>query len=157
MKLSNALLLAVALMFLSSCGDGTEKGRLTSSSIELKAERIRLLYKHVTCFSEITDAEFDLFNVNGFGNDRASIPGASSWNYKFAVKIDTGNVAKWIDGMVEISAEDYDGSWVKEITKVRSSSWMVHSTPQCYSRPEDDVKMYVFRTQGIIFKRVLNL
>lgn len=119
-------------------------------------ERIEKLKMEINSLSDFQDAEFELFNVNGFYNHRTSVPGASSWDYKFVIKIDTVNISKWTTGMIEVEPTEYDDSWTKEIVKGRKHNWQTFSKPQYFKRNGEDVTVLVFKNEGIIYKRVTN-
>ncbi|NRA12803.1 MAG: hypothetical protein HRT57_12670 [Crocinitomicaceae bacterium] len=72
------LILGILIFVLSSCSDSS---RLDSDNYETKEERVEVLKKEIKSFSEFENAEFKLFNVNGFSNSRTTVPGASSWDY----------------------------------------------------------------------------
>jgi hypothetical protein len=148
----------IAFVLFTSCKtNDTNSNKLDSDDFERKIDRIEKLSMEIKPFSEFIDAEFELFNVNGFHNQRTSVPGASSLEYKFVVRIDTINISKWTTGMQEFELRDYDDSWTKEITKHRKQNWGTYSTPQYFKRHGEDVTMLVFMNEGIIFKRVKNL
>lgn len=130
---------------------------LDSEDIETSANRVSTLQLEIKSFSEFQDAEFELFNVNGFHNQREDVPGASSWDYKFVIKIDPRDISKWTEGMEEIKGSAYDDSWTKEIIKHRQENWKTHSTPQHFIREGGNIKILFFKDEGILFKRGSNL
>lgn len=144
-------------LFSGCTSSDSNSTKLDSDDYESKLERIEILKKEIKPFSDFQDAEFELFNVNGFHNQRTSVPGASSLDYKFVIKIDTVNIAKWTTGMTEVELTDYDDSWTKEITKGRMQNWQTLSKPQYFKRNGENVTMLVFKNEGIIYKRVTNL
>ncbi len=144
------------ITFLTSCNH-TNTSKLDSDDFNNKVERIEKLKLEIKPFSDFLDAEFELFNVNGFHNQRTSVPGASSLDYKFVVKIDTVNISKWTTGMTEIELTSYDDSWTKEIIKGRKQNWSTLSKPLYFRRNGENVTMLVFKNEGIIYKRVINL
>jgi len=105
----------------------------------------------------IFDAEFQLFNVNGFNNERIIIPGASSIDYKLVVKIDSADISKWINGMNETTQSENDCSWIIDLIEHRKQNWETNSFPQYYINAEKDVTLIVFKSEGILFKRVMEL
>ncbi len=148
----------ITIGLLSGCtSNDSYPTNLDSDDYEGKADRIEILRKEIKPFSDIHDAEFELFNVNGFHNQRTSVPGASSWDYKFVVKIDTVNISKWTSGMQTVKITDYDDNWTKEITKHRKFNWETNSEPQYFIRNGENVMLLVYKNEGIIFKRVTNL
>ncbi|MCE2994790.1 MAG: hypothetical protein ACK5PC_14105 [Cyclobacteriaceae bacterium] len=151
-KLSKTLIILV--LTTSSCSETT---RLDSDEFSTAEERVEILKQEVKCFSDIKDTEFELFNVNGFHNSSGPlVPGASSWDYKFAIRVDTVDITKWREGMIKFDPQDYDDTWTKEITKDRRENWLTSSPPTYYVRQgEKYVTMVEFYLDGIIFKRVI--
>jgi hypothetical protein len=99
----------------SSCSETT---RLDSDDFSTAEERVEILDQQIPDVSKIKDAEFELFNVNGFSTSSGfSVPGASSLDYKFVIKIDTADISKWKEGMTKVEPEHYDATWTKEIGK----------------------------------------
>jgi hypothetical protein len=90
--------LIILTLTICSCSENT---RLDSDGISTAEERVKILKEVIRSFSDIKDAEFELFNVNGFGTGGWSIPGGSSSDYKFVVKIDTTDISKWREGMTK--------------------------------------------------------
>lgn len=146
----------ITIAFLTSCNHANTS-KLDSDDFKNKVERIEKLKLEIKPFSDFLDAEFELFNVNGFYNQRTSVPGASSLDYKFVVKIDTVNISKWTTGMKEIELTSYDDGWTKEIIKSRKQNWRTISKPLYFKRNGENVTMLVFKNEGIIYKRVINL
>lgn len=128
--------------------------KLNSKDYESKLERIEILKKEIKYFSDFLDAEFELFNVNGFHDHRISLPGASSWDYKFVIRVDSINISKWTTGMQVIEFTNYDDNWTKEIIKQRKQNWETTSEPQFFIRKGEDVTMIIYKNEGVIFKRV---
>jgi len=160
MKKSAFLLLLITLG-LSSCFNSSNSkpnsNKLDSDDYDSKVERIAILKNEIKSFSDFENAAFELFNINGFSNSRTTLPGASSWDYKFAIKIDPLDINKWTDGMIKTIPEYYDNQWMKDIIKKRKIEWQTKSDPEIYTRQGDNVIMVVYRTDGIIFKRIINL
>ncbi|WP_133259784.1 hypothetical protein [Pseudochryseolinea flava] len=152
--MSRAKFLTMLALMFSSCSGVT---RLDSDDFTDVDSRIDILEKEVRVFSEIHDAEFELFNVNGFQSQRQgfTIPGASSGDYKFVVKVDTADIKKWTEGMVKLDLNHDDDSWTKEIVSARAEHWKTTCEPSYYGRQGDDVELVLFRENGIIFKRII--
>ncbi len=149
--------LIILSLSISSCSETT---RLDSDDFNTAEERIEILMEEIHSLSDIKDAEFELFNVNGFKNSRIlSIPGASSYDYKFAMKIDTADISKWREGMTKFDPEHYDDTWIKEIVKDSKEDWLVTSQPTYYVRkglPDGwNTTIVEFYSEGILFKRVI--
>lgn len=148
----------ILLLFSISCSsDFSSSSKLDSDEYGDKMERIEILKNEIKYHSDILDAEYELFNVNGFKNSRQSIPGASSWDYKFAIRIDPNDVSKWTSGFSKSNIAFADEKWTKEIIVNRIKNWETSSEPECFIRDNEKVIMFVFKEEGIIFKRVLNL
>ncbi|MBB4807197.1 hypothetical protein HNP38_002501 [Chryseobacterium defluvii] len=148
----------ISIGILNGCtSSDSNPTKLDSNDYKSRVERVELLKKEIKSFSDIRDAEFELFNVNGFVNQRISVPGASSWDYKFAIRIDTINISKWTSGMQAIELINYDDNWTKEIIRHRKQNWITYSKPEYFIRKGENVTMLVFKKEGIIFKRVTNL
>ncbi len=114
------------------------------------------MQKQVSLFSEILDTEFELFNINGFSNQRASIPGSSSWDYKIAIIVKPKDIVKWTENMKDTIFINYNTSWTSEIIRHRKIYWKINSLPKYYYRKGEDVTMLVYEPEGVIFKRIIN-
>ncbi len=146
----------ITIGFLTSCID-SNSSKLDSDDYDNKEERIKKLKMEIKSFSDFQDAEFELFNVNGFHNKRTSVPGSSSFDYKFVIKLDTVNIPKWTTGMTEVKLTDYDDGWTEEMIKGRKENWQTLSKPQYFKRNDENVMLLVYKNEGIIYKRVTNL
>lgn len=157
MKLNFFNIFFVLLLLLFGCKKNVTT--LDSDDCSNQEDRIKKLKENVVCASEIYDAEFELFNVNGFANTRnMSVPGASSWNYKFVVKIDTSDIMKWLENFTETKNVSPNLQSIIEITKIRKEHWKAISSPRYYIRPNDnDVFVVLFEKEGILYKSVVNL
>jgi hypothetical protein len=151
---SLAKFLPILMLILISCSEVT---RLDSDDVSTIEARIEILEEEVRVFSEIRDTEFELFNVNGFKSQSQllAIPGASSQDYKFVVKVDTSNIKKWTEGMVKFDPGPYDDEWTKEIVNKRSGNWKTSCEPVYFLRQGENVRLVLFQDNGIIFKRVI--
>ncbi|MGD1891377.1 MAG: hypothetical protein ACFB15_12395 [Cyclobacteriaceae bacterium] len=129
---------------------------MDSDDYDTKKERVEVLKKEIKSFSDFENAEFELFNVNGFSNSRATVPGASSWDYKYAIKVKPSDVDKWTAGLLKIETDSSNDNWAKKIVQERKNDWKTETEPEFYSREEANVIIIVFRSDGIIFKRVIN-
>lgn len=141
-----------------SCTSGDSNPRqLNSGDYENITERLEVLKKEVNCYSEILDTEFQLFNVNGFKNERVTVPGATSLDYKFVVRIDTSKMKEWTKDMIEFIPQKIDLKWMKKITAHQPENWNTKSVPKFYHYGDDKVLVVAYIKEGIIFKRVLKL
>ncbi|MEM7550947.1 MAG: hypothetical protein AAF363_14785 [Bacteroidota bacterium] len=135
----------------------TSNNHLDSDDFDSKEKRIEVLKKEIKVFSAIRDTEFELFNVNGFSNSRPGVPGASSWDYKVVVKVDSADLSNWINGMIRTDGSDYDNEWTTKIIKSNANEWATDSPAEFYIRSGQNVTLIVYRKEGIIFKRMINL
>lgn len=155
----NRLLVLILWSFILIACDSKESSRtkLDSDDFIDRAERVNNLEQQIKSSSTIIDSEFELFNVNGFGNQRMTIPGASSWDYKFAIKIDTNDIDKWLDGFECVEKLDGNQIWMEEIIKNRKHNWIRKSKPEYFKRKNENVILILFRKEGVIFKRVITM
>ena len=148
-------IITVLILGVSSCSNHNNSSKLDSDEFESVEQRIQALKKEIIPASDFKNAEFELFNVNGFSNSRTTVPGASSVDYKFVVKVKTSDIDKWTKEMDKIKSLEGDQNWMTEIVKNRSAEWLTESQPEFYKRKDENVQLIVFRTEGIVFKRVL--
>jgi len=148
--------LLVAIFGLTSCFETKNSRHLDSNDYDSKKERVEILKKEIMFKSNFENAEFELFNVNGFSNGRTTVPGASSWDYKFVIKVKLSDADKWTEGMIKVEPKDYEIDWTKKIIEKRKNEWTTNSQPEFYTRKEGEVMLVLYRTEGIIFKRVIN-
>tara|TARA_R110002050_G_scaffold206713_3_gene342714 strand:- start:445 stop:894 length:450 start_codon:yes stop_codon:yes gene_type:complete len=141
---------------ISSCSERRKTNELDSDEFKTKAERIEILKNAIISQSEFENAEFELFNVNGFSNSRLTVPGSSSLDYKFVIKIETEDIYKWTKEMNKVQSKDLKFDWTKEITEKRKNQWTTQSSPEFYNRGNENLVMIVYRPEGIIYKRVIN-
>jgi hypothetical protein len=149
-------ILVFAFPGLSGCWNSSDPNQLDSNDYDTIEKRVKILKKEIKSFSNFKNAEFELFNVNGFSNSRTLVPGTSSIDYKFAIKTNPADVDKWINGMTEIEPEDYDDLWIKKMIEKRENVWKTNTQPKFYTRKGDNVMMIVYKSDGIIFKRVID-
>lgn len=145
------------VLFYSCISNHPNSTKLDSKGYTSPADRIAILEQEIKSFSTFQDAEFELFNVNGFHNQQTSMPGASYADYKFVVKIDTTDIPKWTVGMTAVELDNYDDSWTKEIIQHKKQNWETFSKPKYFVREDEKVTMLVFDKEGIIFKRIMVL
>jgi hypothetical protein len=150
-------LIIILALTISSCSETTT---LDSDDISTSEERVEILDQQIPDVSRIKDAEFELFSVNGFGTSSGfSVPGGSSLDYRFVIKIDTADIGKWKDGMTKFTPEHYDVTWTQEIVKERKENWLTSSLPTYYTRqglPAGwSTTVIEFYSEGIVFKRVI--
>jgi len=153
MKNSFTIVLVLFLM-VNACNNVTNSNTLDSDTFNTISERVEVLKKEITSKSDFSNAEFELFNVNGFSNARTLVPGASSWDYKFALKVKPSDINKWTEGMVRFQPNATEIDWTKAIVKKRKEEWMTKSAPEFYKRENGNVLLVVYRKERIIYKRV---
>lgn len=142
---------------LISCSIKSNSNILDSDDFSEKQIRIETLLREIKTFSKIDNAEFELFNVNGFSDTRTSVPGATSLDYKFSVKVHPTVIDNWINGFSKADLPIEDLEWMNEIIHYRKNEWKTNSTPEYYSKQEGQVILVVFREEGIIYKRIVKL
>lgn len=103
-----------------TCFSCANKTAINSQDINGRQERIEKLKPEIKTHSEILDAEFDLFNVNGFNGDFTFLAGSSSSDYKFAVKVDPKDIAAWTNGLQETVGNLESEPWMASLTAYRS-------------------------------------
>ncbi len=150
------LKLFLFILLCNSCNDiNTTKNQLKSSNYKAAIERVEILKKEINYPSDFSDAEFDLFNVNGFSFNRPSLPGASSLKYQFIVKITPENIHQWLDGYSEIRSDERLIKRVKNLINHRKGNWITYSKPKFYSRDNSDSSILIlYKNESIIFKYV---
>lgn len=154
-RIAKTLLICIILLTGCNEGDIDSETRMNSRNIQNDLERIKLLKKEIIAPTEFSDAEFDLFNVNGFSSSKPMVPGASNWDYKFAIRSNTADLLPWTNGMFRFNKEDYDDSWTRNLIKHRAENWRTDSEPEFYLRKGSNVTLIWYRKEGIIFKRAI--
>lgn len=155
------LILLLLILGFSSCfntsNSKSNSNTLDSDDYDSRAERVAILKNEIKSFSDFENTAFELFNVNGFSNSRPTLPGASSWDYKFVIKVNSSDVDAWTEGMTKTIPEYHDDAWMKKIIEATKTEWQTASDPEIYTRQGDNVTMVVYRSEGIIYKRIINL
>lgn len=151
-------------LVLFSCSEGIRTRdhgtKLNSKDYPDQKERLEVFNKFIGTHSVIKDVEFDLFNVNGFGDTR-SIPGASSRSYRYVVKVDPADVGAWCDFLQPIIL-DTSFAWQDSLVALHKEQWACKSTPQYFiAKGKDPNKVQgfvviVYKPEGIIFREVVN-
>lgn len=150
------LVIGILQLLLLACLKITNSNTLNSNDFETTAERVSIVKKEIKSFNEFQDAEFLLFNVNGFSDSRILVPGASSWNYKFVLKLEPSDVDKWVKGAIKIDSLNYNKEWHTFISPDRRDAWETSSIPEFYTRKGENVSIVLHRPEGIIVKHVIN-
>lgn len=158
----NRICIIFLMSALLSCSEGfrtRDHGtRLNSKDYPNKEERLAVFSKVLRTHSAIKDVEFDLFNVNGFGDTR-SIPGASSIHYRYVVKVDPADVNLWTDFLQPISPDTFF-AWQDSLVSSRKEQWICRSNPQYFVQKGNFGKaggfvLIAFRPEGIVFRDVI--
>ena len=152
MKILSILFTLIIALF--GCNESQNSNKLDSDDCENQKERIEILSAEIKSASAFQDAEFELFNVNGFSNSRTSVPGASSWDYIFAIKVLPNDIDKWTAGMRKVTLK-VDLSRTFKITEKRKENWKTTGHPEFFV--DDNRTIILFRNEGIIFKHITNL
>jgi len=92
------------------------------------------LSKEVHFYSKVFNAEFNLFNVNGFNHkpNFFDVPGSSSRHYKFLVKINPSDTRLWKKGFLEIKADIKKEKWVFDLIPKLPEEWKIYSKPNFF-------------------------
>lgn len=150
--MSQFFLLLVILVIAHSCQPTPTT--LDSDDWETDAARIVALEQEIITASPLQQAEFELFNVNGFGQHSTSLPGASSWDYKVALKVDSSAIDQWTAGFRPVPSLAENLDWMDSITQQRKKQWLHNSSPEFFIRENMAVYMIVYRKEGLIFKSI---
>lgn len=140
-------------LFVASCGHDLERD---SDDYATAKERIEALKKEITVYSEFSDCEFELYNVNGFSDSRVFMVGSSSSNYKFVVKVKSEDISKWKTGSISSDSIGYDKYWMEKIIKERPQNWKTTTKPTIYAKPivytNHEFKTLIYEEEGIIYR-----
>lgn len=150
--------LVLLLPILFSCKEGMKTRdngtRLNSKDYPNKEERLAAFSKVLSGHSPIQDVEFDLFNVNGFGNDRSvAVPGASSSSYRYVVKVDPADVHLWTEFLQPFNP-DTSLAWQDSLISARKEQWVCKSTPQYFGSGKGFF-VVAYKPEGIIFREMI--
>ncbi|MGH1336577.1 MAG: hypothetical protein ACRBFS_10645 [Aureispira sp.] len=147
--------LFVLLLTSYSCTLDPQSKELDSDDFSTANERITVLMREIVSHSDITKAEFELFNVNGFSNSSVSIPGASYWDYKMALQVPLAEVGQWTNGMTKVATLKNDLEWITQIIEQRKKEWKTNSPPEFFIEEGAKTIAVVYKEEGIVFKRIL--
>lgn len=150
-------LIVIGLLIIRACLP--KKMEINSFEISDKKERIENLSEEIAVFSEILDAEYNLFKSSGFGFTSDFILsglGPTDITYKFAVKVKPSDVVKWKKGLIETKGDIKNERWIQELTQVRKQNWPTSSTPVFYTRPNEiNLTIVIYEKEGLIFKQII--
>lgn len=145
----------ILCIVLTSCTT-SHKNTLNSMDIEDVGDRIIILKREIMSKSDFHDAEFLLFNVNGFTNSRSTtIPGSSSWDYQFVIKVKPSEIKNWIVDLIKVDTKEHPIDWAINLIAHRSQNWQIKSKPQVYKRENSNTIAIVYQKEGILFKRII--
>lgn len=125
---------------------------LTSETFQTSEKRVQQLKQQIVAPTDFRDAQFRLFNVNGFSRSVAGVPGASSYDYKFILKIDPNDMNAWTKGLKEASGRDM--KWINELIQNEEKSWFPTNQGEQYYSDERNVLLVLFRKDSLLAKRV---
>ena len=148
--MTSKLYFLVMLVVFSNCSSKEGHSKMSSKDIASASERVTALSAEIKAPSQFVDAEFDLFNVNGFSNSRNMVPGASHWDYRFAIKTDSSNVDSWLHGLDKVDSADI--SWTIDVIDHRKHLWNITGSPEIYKSNDQMTSAVVYRSEGIVFK-----
>jgi arsenate reductase-like glutaredoxin family protein len=154
--MKNLIFKTLVIIFLISSCSTENKTILNSDEFKTKNERIENLKKEIISKSEFYDTEFELFNVNGFTKSRNYVPGVTSLDYKFVLKVNPKDVDKWTIGMIKTNLNDSEINWTKKIVEKRINEWKTLSSPEFFSIENKKVLLILYRSEGIIYKRIIS-
>jgi hypothetical protein len=148
--------ITVLFFVFASCINSHKSNTLTSIGIEDANDRITILKKEIISKSEFHDAEFLLFNVNGFTTSRVTtIPGPSSWDYQFAIKVEPSEIKNWIVDFTKVDTKEYIADWANNLVIHRNQNWERKSASEVYKRENGNTVVIVYQKEGILFKRII--
>lgn len=116
-----------------------------------------VFHKFINTPTAIKDVEFDLFNVNGFDSN-GLIPGASSYHYRYVVRLDSSDVDAWIDFLAQLPL-DTSLLWQDSLISERKEQWKIRSSPLYFKWkvPENSPLFEtVYKPEGMVFREVIN-
>jgi hypothetical protein len=133
-----------------------KKMEINSSEIANKQQRIENLSKEIAVFSEILDAEYNLFNSSGFGMNSDTGLGPTDTDYKFAIKVKPGDVQKWKKRLIGTKGDINNEHWIQELIQARKQNWLTSATPVFYTQANEiNATIVIYEKEGIIFKSIV--
>lgn len=136
-----------------------KKMEINSFEIADKQERTEKLSEEIAIFSEIIDAEYNLFKSSGFGfssDFMLSQLGPTDTDYKFAIKVKPTDVVKWKKGLIETEGDIKNEVWIQELTQTRKQNWLTSGTPVFYTRSKAiNLTIVIYENEGVIFKHII--
>ncbi|MCK4636077.1 MAG: hypothetical protein KAT32_04385 [Candidatus Moranbacteria bacterium] len=157
------IIICFTIIFITACNSNNSTN-LDSSNFSSSAEKIEILSKEIKMFSEVADAEFRLFNTDGFSDSRKlSVPAPPIYDYKFVVKLNKNNLNNWKDDMTEVQENNFnfETEWTVELIERNKDDWKVSSKPKYYiwknNSDETFVYMIIYEKEGVIFRRSVTI
>lgn len=155
MKWLRYISLLSILFSLYYCMQPDPGSTIYSGHYDNKAQRIEKLRSLVTLDSDVEDAEYKLYNLNGFESNSTRLPGASYSDYRLAVKLSRQALPRWTSGFNEIELEEPDHSWARDIILHDPERWATESQPRYYMSNDEKTMLIVYEKEGIVFKRII--
>lgn len=145
--------ISLAILLLVSCNSDNYQ-YLDSVDFGNKEERIKELNKIVTYHTDVLDVEFELFNVNGFGDSRTLLPGTSSWNYYFLLKVNPEDLDTWKSAIQYPEDESVIPNYeiLDRLKNKRKGNWELYSNPILFSGRNTNSYMLIYEEEGLIFR-----
>lgn len=144
------------LLFTAALGTSCNPDSNTISSKDLsREERIATLKANINSYSDIIDAEYDLFKTGGFNNHGTVALGPTDYDYRYAVKVKPEDVKKWIEGLSVIEGDANNEKWMGKLLYHNSKDWKTNSKPILYGRKDlEGTLSVVYMPEGIIYRHI---
>jgi len=131
---------------------------MNSDNINTPEQRVALLRTVINAPTNFSDAEFELFNANGFDKNAEprGIPAPSTWTYEFVVKVTNTDVFNWTEGLEQTAVTKLP-AWAQKLMDKRKQHWSTEGEGVCYASqsPGRETSVFVYPEAGIVFKRVI--
>ena len=151
MKILKAIVPLICFSLLVSCSDNKT---LKSDTIKNSTARIAILKKHIKPYSEIKDAEFYLFNSDGFDGGPTLGLGPADINYDFVVKVNPLEINKWKQNLIETTG-GFEYERLKSLTEKRAQNWITSSKPKFYKDKDIETSLVIiFEEEGIVYEQI---
>ncbi|MBX3723819.1 MAG: hypothetical protein KF713_18380 [Turneriella sp.] len=99
-----------------------DMNRVRSVDYPGKEKRLEVLKKHLKLHTSVSDAAFDLYDVNL--NADSSIPGPTHRDYRVALRLPAGAAARWLTG-IAVTSFPHDAAWCHALLAEN-----IHVTPR---------------------------
>lgn len=141
------------IFVLYGCAEKNIKDELYSINYGTKEERVNVLKKEITAYSDFENAEFLLHNSNGFTFTIHTLLTAGYKDYRYVVKVNPENIDKWLKGFKKVSPSESFEEWPNKLIRIRTEEWPLQSTPEYYAMENEINYVLVYRKEGVIFKK----